>query len=740
MRKYHAGMVHERLRFALEQVTSGDWLIFERLCSEFLVDEFPAIRTTATPSGDGGRDGELFAIPGEERTGFQYSVSTDWNSKIRRTVATVQANGFHYGLLIYCSSQAIGAKADALKQELWKKHGLLLDVRDREWFCERELHSPAREAAAAQFCRMLVDPIVSARGIASVAGSPLALEEGRVALVQLALNSSDRLGDTNLTKTSFDALVQSALLDSTQDNALDVQTIIQKVRLLVPHGAENQVKSLVESALVRLSQKRGPVKHLRVDGRFHLSYEATEKWRTAAADYLLDQQALEVDLADAANGFDADLDSNPSALQSEGQALRAALEAVMLRSGEQFVAAVEGGDTRMLTRQSVSEAIVALGSSLRLHPDDAATVVMEVLSTPSARTRTHLLRVLDAYTLMAFLQQTPDVQKALSRVFDNGKVWLDTSAVLPLLAETLIDEPEQRLQTVLLRAAVDSGLALRVTDGVIEELRFHLERCITYLHAGSSWDAEVPFIFSAYMLSGRDERQFSDWVSNFRGLINPEQDIEEYLQAVFSIERHDLKEAAEKADVKLRGATSELFRRKHFGGYRAGRTRRSRLRSENIIDRLAAHDVESALGVIQLRRESRLPLGHEAWWLTLDKTAFKLGAWLRDQLGRDAPDTPALSPDYLSQMLRLGPIRRTVAADVTRLPLVIDVTRLESVPVELIDAARKTREIMAGFDEVRIRREVRDELHRLRTTMRAGHDYASDMHQAVTEGLKRTDV
>lgn len=726
-------MVSGRFRFGLEQLSSGDWLLFERLASTFLVNEFPSIRTTATASGDRGRDGEVFSVPGEEHTGFQYSVSADWAAKIRRTVATLLANNLDYRLLVYCTNQAIGSHADDLKKSLWKDHQILLDVRDREWFCDRELDTPEREAASAELCRLIVDPITTARGIAASTGSALALDDSRVALVQLALNSKDTVGDKNLTKLSFDALVQSVLIGTNQESALPLNAVVDRVRLLVPHGTERQVSDLVQSALVRLSVKRGSVKANRLAGTYHLSHEATGRWQASAAEYLLDQQTVEEDLAAAAYGYVAELDDDFDRLKAEGTELRLALEALLLQSGEQFVEAVEGGEVRLLSRQSIADFFSKRPSNLHLHPDDAARAVLDVLSAPSDRTRVHLVRVLNAYTLMAFLQQTPDVQKAMSRVFDSAKIWLDTSAVLPLLAETLIDDPEDRLQTTLLQAAVDSGVSLFVTDGVIEEIRFHLERCLAYISAGNEWEGEVPFVYSAYMLTGRDERGFADWLMDFRGTLNPDQDIAEYLEYRFSITPKDLKEVADQADTKLRGAVLELFRKKHNGRNRGSRGRR---RFDVSHDRLAAHDVENAVGVIQLRQGKRSALGYEAWWLTLDKTAFKLGEWLRVQLGRNAPDTPALSPDYLAQLLRLGPLRRSTPSGATRLPLVIDVTRMESVPQELIRAARKKREEMVGMDEVRIRREVRDELHRLRTSMRENHDYVGNAERGVQERLR----
>ncbi|GAA3632013.1 hypothetical protein GCM10022200_13590 [Microbacterium awajiense] len=720
-------MVHARLRFALEQLGSGDWQLFERFCSEFLIPDFPALRTTATPSGDKGRDGELFALSGVARTGFQYSVTASWKSKIRDTVKTAESNGLGYSRLIYCTSQAIGAQADDLVAELWDDHGIVLDIRDREWFCERETSAPERAVAAEELCAQIVDPIVSSRGIATATGAALSSEDARVAMVQLALNESDRFGDKNLTKTSFDALVQSVLVGTSQDDTLDEAKIVARMCELVPHGASNQVAELTRSSLTRLSRKHGPVKHRTSEGKYHLAFEASERWKDAAASYLLDQEALEADLAAAAYGFDAALDGDFDQLKAEARKLRVALERIMLVSGERFAAAVDGAQASFLSADEISEQFSGMDIDFRLHPKQAAAAVLEVIASPSEQTHRHLVRVLDAYTLMAFLHQTPDVQKALARVFDNAKVWLDTSALLPLVAERLIDDPTERSQTNLLAAAVASGVSLFVTDGVIEELRFHVERCIAYINRNGRWNGGLPFLYSAYMLSGRDESEFSNWATDIRGPVHPEHDIEEFLEEEFGIRRYDLRDVADKADVALRGATDELFRRKH--------TRYDRGQSSNVVDRLAAHDVENAVGVIELRRGTRPALGHEIWWLTLDKTAFKLSTWLKDALGRDAPDTPALSPDYLSQLLRLGPLRRNVGAEAEHLPLVVDVTRLESVPLELIEVARKTRESMQGMDERRIRREVRDAVFKAKTAMKARHDYAEDAHSKVLDGI-----
>ena len=696
------------------------------------MSEFPGFRTTAAPSGDRGRDGEVFRIDGASTTGFQFSVSVDWRSKIRSTLATLHKNELPFTRLVYCTNQKIGASGDELKDEFWVEHHVLLDVRDLEWFCERELTSVEREVASYELTDQIVTPIVTARGISEVAGTALSRSEARVALVHLALNAEDRAGDRNLTKTSFDALVQSVLVDTSQENLLTETEVVERVCALTPNADGAQVAALTRSALARLSVKRGPVKYHSSRRGYHLSHEAVEAWKDSAASYVLEQESLEADLAASAYGYVDVLDADFEELKLESKMLRRALESVMLRNGEGFVAAVEGSGSTHISFDEMLDQVTALDLPLRLHPRQAVDAIFDVISMPSEGTQRHLTRVLDAYTLLAFLQQTPDVQKAMSRVFDNAKIWLDTSTVLPLVAESLIDDPTDRLHTKLLSAAISSGVSLFVTDGVIEELRYHLERCIAYMRHVSDRYGEPPFIYAAYMLSGRDERDFPAWVEDIRGPVDPERDIEEYLQYHFGIRVNDLTEIAAKADTALRGATSELFRMKHSRS-----DKRQSGRSQEVMDRLAAHDVDSAVGVMELRRGAKPALGHEFWWLTLDKTAFRLANWLKEQIGRDAPDTPALSPDYLSQLLRLGPLRRNLEIEkFQKLPLIIDVTRMESVPTALIDTARSTRQSMQGFDELRIRREVRDALYRARTELRRNHDYGQEAQTNVISQLK----
>lgn len=68
-------MPNPRLTMALEQLDSGHWLDFERFAAEFLVVDFPNLRTTASGSGDRGRDGQLYEIDSEPGVMIQIGVN-----------------------------------------------------------------------------------------------------------------------------------------------------------------------------------------------------------------------------------------------------------------------------------------------------------------------------------------------------------------------------------------------------------------------------------------------------------------------------------------------------------------------------------------------------------------------------------------------------------------------------------------------------------------------------------------
>jgi hypothetical protein len=703
-------MPSPRFELALKLLDSTQWRLFERLASEFLAVEYPDLRTMASSNGDKGRDGECFTLDAEPKIAFQYSVAVDWRSKIAQTVKRISETLPGVAQLIYVTNQTIGANADDIRIAL-REIGLSLDLRDSSWFLERELTHAQRQTAAEELAAAIVDPTVKQRAVLQSAVQ-LTGEDGRIALVHLALERADGATDKSLTKRSFEALVLAALDDTHADKRLSLAGIQSKVKTFVPAGAPGQVEALVVSALTRLSAKNGPVKLRRNPDEYHMSFEQNTRLNEQTATYLLEQRAVEQDIDEALARLTIaeEIAGEERAIACLG--IRSLLEIVSFRLGESFATAVQTGEPFHLDPAEILSIVDEGNVHLPFDNPHATEVIMEVLAQTSELTTQHLKRIADAYTLFAFLRQTPDIQKVIVQVFSQGDIWLDTTAILPLIAESMIDEAGERYYTQLLGSAVDAGLKLFLTDGVLEEVERHINRCISF-SASSNWQGRTPFIYSAYILSGRPAVDFRSWAETIRGNSRPVDDVRDYLSEEFNIGLRSLTSMADRASVELRGAVQELWREAHD----ARRTRDEYATDNLTVGRLIDHDVENTVGIIEMRRSAPpSPMGYQAWWLTLDSTAYRLRDYLRDRLGNDAPASPVLSPDFLAQLFRLGPMRQAIEQKRhVQFPMLTDMSRMENIPKELIQLAGEVREQCAGMQERVIRRNVRDALDAARS-------------------------
>lgn len=317
-----------------------------------------------------------------------------------------------------------------------------------------------------------------------------------------------------------------------------------------------------------------------------------------------------------------------------------------------------------------------------------------------------LRRLADAYTLMAFLKETPDVQSAIRKMFDYGEIWLDTSIILPLLAEELIIDKITPF-TKMINSAREVGIDLFVTQGVVEETSTHIKRCFAYHHNTDTWQGKVPFLYAAQAINGSGPANFPSWVNRFSGPVNPQEDIAEYLQDYFGIRIQSLEDDVERADPDVRIAIKEHWVEVHEHRRQTGLVGGI---DQHLTIRLAEHDTENYLGVLQ-RRQGNVgasPFGHKSWWLTLDVAARSVFQSVESVKSVGMGD-PVLSPDFLLNYLAFGPLRSRISKDSeASLPLILEGVFLDDTPRELMDIVEKIRASKASLPERLIRREIRD--------------------------------
>lgn len=708
-------MKTERFRLALRELKASDWERFETLGSTYLASEFPSLRTLASPSGDSGRDGTLFALAGNE-IAIQYSVSQDWRQKIRRTMQRLnEAFPDTVHVLVYVSSRRIGAAADELKHELLKHHRIHLDVRDETWFVDRVNSDDARQEAAEELARVVADPFLASEGIVRRKAHALSSMEARIGLLYLALQWEDTTREKGLTRLSYEALTSAALRGTNSELRLTRQEVRDRVAAILPTQERRVVDRYVDAALDRM--KKRSARHWPRQDEYCLTFAEHERVKSRLAEYELQDRdfdgAVQEAISVAAGDLGVDLaDGLPDLIVRT----KHILDRFILDSGEAFASAVVSGDLRRLEMQALKDLVIKdIGDNG--HAGLGGTVVTVLLSalerliqTTDSTVQAYLRRSTDAYTLLAFLRAVPDVQRVVEKLFSHGRVWLDTSIVLPAMAETLLREEQQRFSS-LLRLAGDAGLELRVTPGVVEEVERHLNRSLVCLRSHELWKGHIPFMLSIYAVSGQALSDYPHWIEQFAGRTRPEDDIAEYLNEVFGVEMEALETEAAGTSEELRWAVQEIWQVTH-----------ERRRGDEIdpitLNRLIAHDVENYVGVIGRRKQEReSPFGYTSWWLTLDPTAFAARRLLKEHLRGRTPDSPVLSPDFLANYLAVGPMRKHVNRDAEgTMPILLD-RGVQEMPPDLLAVARHVRSEAAGLSERVIRRKVRDGIDRAKGRM-----------------------
>jgi hypothetical protein len=733
-------MISRRLELALERLQISDWGRFERIASAFLASEFDELRTVANPGGDEGRDAELFSPLGEPTVVLQYSVAVDWRAKINKTVRRLKDTMPGVLLLVYATNQVVGAEWDDLKKALRTKHGLSLDIRDRNWFVERVLGSAARQNAAEELATAIVDPYLASAGVGPHVQSELSSPEAVAAVTFLGLQWQDEVREKGLTKIAFEALVRAVLISTDSNNKLPRAAIHDSVAKLLPDHPQAQVTSLVDGALKRLAKHT--VKHWSKDDEFCLAHEELQRLNEFRVEAALAENKLFEEVQRVAALQTAAFPLSEADLLDFATCLRNATDAVLFERSQAFAMAVHSGRLAELAESDFTQTLTSVIGKSKLRkvpgldwPAKLRGAVRELLIGGNPSVQAHLRSLSDAYTLMAFLKQTPDVQGAVEKMFSHGSLWLDATVILPLIADTLAASDGERGRfSRMIEAAGDAGLKLYVTPGVVEEVERHMNRSLVCVrHTFGQWEGSVPYLLERYLAFGRSTASFPNWLENFRGDARPLQDIAEYLVDQFGISERSLEVERNAASPELRHALETIW----YERYERRREKYGAPLDDMAVTRLVNHDVECYSGVVQLRKkENASPFGYSAWWLTVDRQAFDLKNRLRTYMSDSPPDSPVMSADFLVNYLAFGPMRKRVSkTKESNLPLLMVIGGATQLTPELIAEAENLRSKLKDLPERVVRRQIRDHLDKARSRIgpiaNLGMDEVDDALQRV---------
>ncbi len=727
---------------ALDRLESSDWAHFEQLCSAFLISEYSNLRTMAHPSGDGGRDSELFSPENQPFIAAQYSVTADWKAKIRNTAKRLKSNFPDVRVLVYMSNRQIGGQADELKKELLDQ-GVALDTRDRSWFLERAFTDGTRENAAIELIDRIARPYLEGEDLINKRSSPLTSGEAKAALLYLGLQWQDDITDKGLTKLSFDALVRAALRHTHSDKRMSRHEIHDKIYSAISTNGKESLHKLVDNALARLTKRY--IRHWQKEDEFCLTLNEHQRIIIRLAEIENQESdffnSVSQNCNDCLSEIDEECQSDQAELDSRVPRI---IEKLLFIRGENFVLSVLSDKVTRIDSEDLNDIILrdlqdhsVTSKIIHHYPKIIATVVQELLSQPDKSAQLYLKRLANSYTLLSFLNQTPDVQNATKKLFSRGTVWLDTTVLLPLFAEQIEADKQQGKLTNLFSICLKAGIEFRVTSGVIMEINAHMNnavQCSKSTHG--SWQGRIPFLYYQYLKTGQSPIEFRKWVSLFRGQERPDDDLLQFLKDSFKIKCEDLEEVARNVTDDVRWIADRLWTEAH----------KKRRKKTYQVDKettriLIKHDIETYLGVIALRQKEEVSeLGYRHWLLTLDTIAWEIRDRLKEELKDKTPTSPLMSLSFLLNNLTFGQKRRIVGkTDEPTLPLILDIEMSESMPHDILEIADRVRNENEGLPEYVIRRKVRDAIDRARRR-KGCFGYDNDLNENETEQCTSADL
>ncbi|UQR61782.1 hypothetical protein LRP30_34060 [Bradyrhizobium sp. C-145] len=386
--------------------------------------------------------------------------------------------------------------------------------------------------------KAIVDPILAERGIVSTDQLKLTGGEARTALFYLEMQWRDENTAKGLTRSCYEALVKVALRGTDSEHRISREEVYERVRDLLPHYSIEQLKPFVDTALGRLSKQA--IRHWPKLDEFNLSFEELQRIGDSAAGIELLRSDFKKEILTALTEAEGVTIRDIDAIAELTISL---VEKLFLRRGEEFAACVARDTPPEVNEIDLKDVIVAnLPAKVDIKGRNAVSVLQSVISnllnSPSSATAEYVNILSDAYTLFAFLAETPDVQAVTKKLFSYGEIWLDTSVILPVIAEQAYPEGLRPFATMLLQAR-KIGLKLLITPGIIEEIERHLNRCVVY-DKSPSWEGRVPFVYGQYALAGRPTGGFRAWAEQFFGNQNPEKDIADYLSGEFGVELEEI--------------------------------------------------------------------------------------------------------------------------------------------------------------------------------------------------------
>jgi hypothetical protein len=591
---------------------------------------------------DGGADGfeeRIFNSKSRVTVFLQASITESFSAKIQQTIERLRTFGREPKQVIFYFSKNV-PNHDQIAEKISEKNDLVITIRDQKYISTNINNYPSAISSFSSFIEPSIN-FLRVKPLSPLQNLPAEID--RTICAYLSHEVDRRRGQTSLLNSVTDSLVLWSLEGTDPDKQIfrtreEISSAIMKA---VP-TAKKFLKGVLESRLQELSSKAASRGRLISFHKSANGYCLTFEQRNAISDENIEELATFNYVKDKFTshmmGFDVSLEP---LIADIVKIFHSSLEAIFYQQGLAISLFAVDGDDDVLGDIQVSEIIETEIRKLRIGGDAKAKITVEIRNflrklvyDPDATERSYLQKLSRTYFLLFILQNDPKIIEYFNTMKSNMVLYVGSDIIIRALAETLLDQSMQKIQTTL-DIIVSAGGELIITEPAIDEVFHHLHgTCLEFENHYAEVEPIIPeeiipeinrILIRCYLYArtSKTQKKIKGWRSfigqfvsyeDIRGGRNIES-LKNYLCSRYKLQyesRDDMDNTIDQDSMNLlsNSIVKERSNKKDKDGI------------------LARNDAAHALRVLEKRKEIRdgnngNPFGYKTWWLTYEKVIQK---------------------------------------------------------------------------------------------------------------------
>lgn len=713
------------VQHVLKLITNGS--VFEEFAKQFVAASQDSL--DFVPIGgthDGGIDGlECTWSPAGrvKKTVYQFSIESDSHAKIRRTLKRLKETVPDCRQLYYATNREVRDQHRLIDQVI-DEFELQLTIFDVQWFCVHINNSPK----TIDVFRRFEQQHIHAYERSSKFIETFDLKDPRI-YVYLRQQIESRhvvyrdSQSVYLDEILMDSLILFALEGTDPNNGmLRSRQEIENRILEITDLKKAWISDLLPKRLAILSKKPRRIHHHRQEDRYCIPYETRLEIaeRNMVDHELMEhfQKTLSVLLDDTFRWEQL----GTSAVKPIDLAMRV-LHGLFYKQGLEFAQFVSTGDRGIFIDQALNEIIQEKISESGIpvrNREDVRLALLEVFRQlvykGDEKQKEFLYKLSMTYNMLFLLQIDPTLAKYFDRIAGELRIYVDSSILIPAMAECFLESHNQRY-TNLLRSARDAGIMILVNNYVLKEIEMHLRNAKYIYKRDYENNEDLYENIDCLILIDQILIRAYFYIKNEKGFTGFQEFMEHFVswgmhgdvrgELVLWLEDQFGIRYIEK-DVEIDLAEVERL------------TQALTPKKINRDSNRARTDAKQLLTIYKLRKDNNETsetgiFGYKTWWLTSDVTSQRAFQEIADQ--GENTTTPYIRADYIYNYISLAPSKKHVDGIFQQMfPTLLGVNVSFHVPLEITE---EIRQLLQDYDKAvntpRFRAKLRELLHYLKS-------------------------